>query len=171
MKKILLIGGLAVCAALAQPPEPQRWKLNSDGSISPKDNRSVAIGATILGPKTIGSGANQIPAASSCARCFTVITDGASPTDSSQGGGSFVVPVWSNGTIWMALRTVTGDQTFSATGGQTTFTPTFSVNASAVVFLNGLRQQAGAGNDYTLSGGSVVFASGLAAGSLVEVVQ
>ena len=61
-------------------------------------------------------------------------------------------------------------QSFTATASQTTFTPTISYVASKIeVFANGVKMVNG--SDVTVtSGTSVVFATGLAVGTLVDVV-
>lgn len=76
------------------------------------------------------------------------------------------------GTIWKATgSSVNGTaqrQTFTATAAQTTFSITYDVGFIDV-YLNGVKQVAG--NDFTATNGtSVVFASGLAAGDVVDMV-
>jgi hypothetical protein len=59
--------------------------------------------ATILGPKTIGAGASQLSAAASCPGCVTVVTDGASASDCTTGGGTSAALCRSSGLAWMPL--------------------------------------------------------------------
>lgn len=63
------------------------------------------------------------------------------------------------------------DQYFTATAGQTTFTPTATPAPFCMVFLNGQKQRPGSSFDYQITAGNVVFTSGLMAGDLVEVIQ
>jgi hypothetical protein len=56
----------------------------------------------------------------------------------------------------------------TATDGQTVFNTAFS--SVLWVFLNGLKQRAGATYDYTASGGVVTFNTGLTAGDVVEIL-
>lgn len=63
------------------------------------------------------------------------------------------------------------DQYFTATAGQTTFTPTATPAPVCLVFLNGQKQRPGSSFDYQITAGNVVFTSGLMAGDLVEVIQ
>lgn len=104
---------VTIDSAIALPnPAPGGGVWTDDGTtLRPPPGRNVASGATVLGPKTIGSGANQLPAAAACARCISIVTDGADATDATVGGGSTAVPVWSNGTAWAALGsgTAAGD--------------------------------------------------------------
>jgi len=63
-------------------------------------------------------------------------------------------------------------QVFTASAGQTTFAPSsFVPTLQSWVFLDGRKTVAGAGGDWTLSGGAVVFGYGLNVGSIVEIVQ
>lgn len=57
----------------------------------------------ILGPKTIGSGANQLPAAATCSGCMTVVTDAASTSDCTVGSGSSRSLCRSTGSAWEAI--------------------------------------------------------------------
>lgn len=63
------------------------------------------------------------------------------------------------------------DQYFTATSGQTTFTPTTAPVATCFVYVNSLKQRPGSAFDYQISGGNVVFNVGLMAGDVVEVTQ
>ena len=62
-------------------------------------------------------------------------------------------------------------QSFTATDGQTTFTPTVPPVSNCQVYLNGALEDPGAGNDYQISGSNIVFNNGLIAGDKVRIVQ
>ena len=93
------------------------------------------------------------------------ITLGGTVTDSGNLtlGGTFALP-----TGQVTTRMIY--DTFTATASQTTFTSSTTYTASKIeVFVNGVKMRNG--SDVTVSGGtSVVFALGLAAGSLVDLV-
>lgn len=79
------------------------WAL-SGNTLSPSiAGNNVAVGNTVLGPKTIGAGANQLPAAATCTRCMTMVTDAASASDCTVGSGSSIAVCYSNGTLWGPL--------------------------------------------------------------------
>lgn len=66
-------------------------------------NGMLTIGSVSLGPRTIGSGASQLPTASTCARCLSIVSDAASTSDCTIGGGSTTAVCYSNGTVWGPL--------------------------------------------------------------------
>lgn len=65
------------------------------------------------------------------------------------------------------------EQIFTATGGQTSFTPAFSPLASCEVYVNGLLQAPGIAPYFYIgvSGPSIIFAAGLSAGDIVDLIQ
>jgi hypothetical protein len=63
---------------------------------------TCTIPTTVFGPKTIGAGASQLPAAASCSGCITIVTD-ALTAGSATGGGSAISLLRSNGSAWVAL--------------------------------------------------------------------
>ena len=76
------------------------------------------------------------------------------------------------GSVWQAASGVVNGtsqrQTYTATAGQTSFSITYNVGY-VDVYLNGVKQLVG--TDFTATNGStVVFASGLAAGDIVDMV-
>jgi hypothetical protein len=55
-------------------------------------------------------------------------------------------------------------------GSNTTFTlANTPLSGTEVVFLNGILQDAGAGNDYTISGGTITFLTAPATGDKIRV--
>jgi hypothetical protein len=76
-----------------------------DANILRKDaNGNVAMRATLLGPLTIGAGANQLPAAAAGnSGWLTVVTDAASGSDCTVGGGTSAALCRSNGSAWVPL--------------------------------------------------------------------
>ena len=118
MKSLILMCLLAACAMAQVTPYP--WNAtpcptaggsNCTPQTDPSGNLNVtgnlSVGGTLsglqvlLGPRTIGSGANQLPAAASGNRDWiTRITDGASAPDCTVGGGSTHVTCQSNGSAW-----------------------------------------------------------------------
>lgn len=65
-----------------------------------------------------------------------------------------------------------GDAFVVATAGQTVVTPGWTFTATLLyVARNGIKQHVGGINDYTISGNTVVFNSGLLVGDIIEVAQ
>jgi hypothetical protein len=77
----------------------------ADANILKKDAAgNVTIRTTVLGPLTIGAGANQLPAAAAGnAGWLTVVTDAASGSDCTVGGGTSAALCRSNGSAWVPL--------------------------------------------------------------------
>jgi hypothetical protein len=73
--------------------------------VKPLDaNGNFSIPATVLGPKTIGAGANQLPAAAAGnLGWITVVTDAASGSDCTVGSGTSAALCRSNGSAWVPL--------------------------------------------------------------------
>ena len=72
---------------------------------------------------------------------------------------------------WNAAHVITAGQYFTATAGQTTFTPTTAPNSSSWCFVNGLKQRYGVTYDFTVVGINIIFNYGLQAGDVVEVIS
>ncbi len=67
-------------------------------------NGNATLANVILGPKTIGGGVNQLPAAlAGNAGWITVVTDAASNSDCTVGGGSYASLCRSNGATWQPI--------------------------------------------------------------------
>jgi len=77
---------------------------------------SLVMATTVLGPKTIGAGATQLPAAASCSGCITIVTDAASAADCTVGSGSSIALCRSTGAVWAALGGGGGAPTGAAAG-------------------------------------------------------
>jgi len=71
--------------------------------LSTDKNGNAAVPVTVLGPRTIGAGANQLPAAASCVRCLTVVTDAATTSDCTVGSGNAHAVCYSDGITWGPL--------------------------------------------------------------------
>jgi len=72
--------------------------------LSTDKNGNAAIPTTVLGPKTIGAGENQLPAAAAGnAGWITRVTDAANRGDCRIGGGNAVAICLSNGAAWSAI--------------------------------------------------------------------
>lgn len=129
---------------------------------------NAAMPATILGPKTIGAGANQLPAAASCDRCVTIVTDAASTSDCTVGSGAVKAVCYSNGVVWGPLGggggsgTVTTVSVASANGlsgsvANPTTTPAITLSTSIAGVLKGsggALAAAVAGTDYAAANAS-----------------
>lgn len=76
-----------------------------DGTtVTPPTNRNVAIATMVLGPKTIAAGANHLPdAAAGNAGYVTIVTDAASGSDCTVGGGTSAALCRSSGVAWVPL--------------------------------------------------------------------
>jgi hypothetical protein len=90
---LLFIGGAAAQCGPGQVVRP----------IGNGQRSCVNIGVTVIGPKTIGVGANQIPSAASCSGCIAVVTDASTSADCTVGGGTSTSLCRSNGTTWSSL--------------------------------------------------------------------
>jgi hypothetical protein len=102
----------------------------------------------------------------------SVLVDGISPVAGTIAAGpSLSLQIW-NGSAWATIggNGAAGDQYFTASAGQTTFTPSFGIS-SPWVYVNGTKQRPGASFDYTVSGSNVVFNNGLQSGDVVEIIQ
>lgn len=115
----LLLALLIAAAATAQiTPVPNtlfpdfRARMNANfswisGNMAPLSNPNftgrISAPAIVLGPYTIGAGANRLPAASAANGWISVVTDGTSASDCAVGGGSMAALCRSNGSAWLAL--------------------------------------------------------------------
>ena len=76
----------------------------TDGTNVTLPSGTLTVGNTVLGAKTIGAGANQLPvAASGNSGWTTIVTDGANHGDCTVGNGSTAVLCRSSGSAWVPL--------------------------------------------------------------------
>lgn len=98
----------------AQVDMNPQWKRKDSTTITPrKATDTVAIGTTVLGPKTLAAGDNQLPAAAAGnAGQLTRVTDAANALDcTGAGGGTAISFCYSNGAAWSAaFGSVTGSK-------------------------------------------------------------
>lgn len=107
-----------------------------------------------FGPRTIGAGGSQIPAAGFCSGCITIVTDAASSSDCTSGGGSSVALCRSTGSAWASIGGGGGGTWGSITGtlsAQTDLNTALGLKASssAATTVNG--QTCTLGSTCTLS--------------------
>ena len=130
---------------------------NTDKVVVKDANNNVSIGTTLLGPRTIGAGANQLPAAAAGnAGWITVVTDAASGSDCTAGGGTAAALCRSNGSAWVPLGGAGGSGAGDVTG------PTGADLGEVPVFDTTGKQISGSG--CTVTDGELTCPGGFSAG-------